>query len=62
MRADSAAAADSRSFEHPHECATRQVRGGVLFQHERQTGAIDRGPDDQLHIVNDQGPVNGNRE
>ncbi len=49
-------------FEHPHECATRQVRRCVRFQDERQTYAIDRGLDQGFHVVDDQRSLDGNGE
>jgi hypothetical protein len=39
-------------FEHPHECATRQAWRCLLFQHERQTDAIDRRTNHDLRIIN----------
>jgi len=34
----------------------------VLFQHERQTYAIDRGPDQEFHVVDEQRSLDGNGE
>lgn len=38
------------------------MRRDVFLGCERQANAVDRGADHELHVVDDQGPVHGDRQ
>ena len=46
-------------LEYPHEPAPRDVFGRVLFQRESQSDAIQRGPERELDVIDDEGPRHG---
>src|SRR5437867_5495271 len=48
--------------EHAHQLPTREVRRRALLRHERQTYAVDRRPDHDLHVVDDQWSVHRHGE
>src|SRR5438552_6785582 len=46
-------------LEHPHEAPTRDVLRRVLFQLEGQSHAVQRGPQRELDVIDDEGSRHG---
>ena len=47
-------------LQHADERAAREMLSNLILPHESEADAIKRGADHDLHVVNDQRPVNRN--
>ena len=43
-----------------NECAGRKMLGNLILAYESEADAVKRGADHDLHVINDQRPINRN--